>query len=130
MATATSRRAPPSRKVLEQRRELAHELLKINHKHADDYARIAAIEVLLKTVATELGESFKEEFAGEGYVSASGRIEAEFKGNVPQIQTELWLTLPAAERKKLEKSGVVKIEPHWSKASNGRVTVKVLETAK
>ena len=59
-------------------------------------------------------------------MSASGAVVAEFKGNVPVIQTEIFLALPAAEQKKLQKIGAVKIEPQWGKASKGWVTVKVL----
>jgi hypothetical protein len=52
--------------------------------------------------------------------------DGEFKGNVPQIQTEVWLALKPAERKALEKSGLVKVEPQWGSKSHGRVTVKLL----
>jgi hypothetical protein len=49
-------------------------------------------------------------------VSASGKITAEFKGDIPVIQTESWLTLSPAERRQHVKSGLFKIEPQWGKA--------------
>jgi hypothetical protein len=125
MATATSRRAQPPAKALKERRALCEERLKIDCRLAADYARMAEIEATLKKLATDTGASFKEEFPGIGYVSASGAVAAEFKGNVPVIQTEAYLALQPAERKKLEKRGIVRIDPQWGKASNGRVTVKV-----
>lgn len=124
MATATSRKAQPDKKVLARRRTLCQERLAIEQKLAPDYTRIAAIEAELKQLATEAGESFREQF-GADYVSASGAIAAEFKGNVPVVQTEAWNGLKPAERKAHEKSGLIRIEPQWGRASNGRVTVKV-----
>jgi hypothetical protein len=126
MATATSRKAQPKPKILEQRRALADELLGINRELAGDYARMAQIEAELKQLATDAGASFKEDFGALGYVSASGAVAGEFKGAVPVIQTEPWLALKPAERKQLVKTGLVKIESLFGRASSGRVTVKVL----
>ena len=126
MATATSRRAAPKPAVLAQRRKIAQELLDLNRKLAPQFGEMARLEADLKNAATEAGESFKEDFGAKGYVSASGAVAAEFKGNVPVIQTEIYLALPALERKRMEKSGAIKIMEQWGKASNGRVTVKVL----
>ena len=126
MATATSRRAAPDSKALKKRRAVAEQLLELNRRLGDDFAKMASLEAELKLIATEQGESFKEDFGGLGYVSASGRIEAEMKGEVPVIVSEEWLSLKEIERKRLLKSGLVKIEEQWGKASNGRVTVKVL----
>jgi hypothetical protein len=125
MATATSRRKVPAAKALEKRRELAHERLSIERKLGPAYARIAEIDAELKNIATDAAQSFKEDFGEDGYVSVAGAVAAEFKGNVPVIQTEIYLALQPAERKKLEKRGIVRIEPQWGKTSNGRVTVKV-----
>jgi hypothetical protein len=125
MTTATSRRAPPPAKALAQRRELCGERLDIERRLAGDYARMAEIDATLKKLATEAGASFKEEFPGLGYVSAAGAVAAEFKGDVPMIQTEKWQALTPAERKARMKGGVIVMEPQWSKSSNGRVTVKV-----
>jgi hypothetical protein len=124
MATATSRRAKPDAEALKARRALAQKRLKIEQKLQGDYARIAEYDAGLKKIATDIGESFKEQF-GKDYVSASGAVASEFKGNVPVVQTEVWLQLETAERMMLEKRGIVKMTPQWGKASNGRVTVKV-----
>lgn len=124
--TATSRKAAPSKKALEARRKLAAELLTLNRDCGPQFKRMAELEAELKTIATDSGDSFKEDFGALGYVSASGAVASEFKGEVPQIVTEAWLALKAAERKAHVKSGLVKLVKQYSKASNGRVTVKVL----
>lgn len=125
MATVTSRRAAPTGKTLENRKALCEELLDIERKLAPSYARMEAIGIELKKIATDSCASFKDEFAGKGSVSVAPATTAEFKGDVPQIQTEAWQKLKPAERKQLEKTGLVKVTPQWSKASNGRVTVKL-----
>jgi hypothetical protein len=125
-ATATSRRAAPSPAVLKQRRAMADELLGINIKLGPQFKRMAELEADLKKAATDAGDSFKEDFGASGYVSASGAVAAEFKGDVPLVQTEKWLGLSKAERSKLEKSGLIKVEPQYGRPTSGRVTVKVL----
>jgi hypothetical protein len=124
MATATSRRAPAPRKALVERRALADELVGIHRRLKDDFARMADIEASLKQIATDEGASFLEQF-GRDYVSASGAVAAEFKGEVPVIQTEAWQALTARKREAMITSGVIAIEKQWGRASSGRVTVKV-----
>lgn len=124
-ATATSRKAGLSKKQLEERRALAKARLDLEIKLAGDYAKIADLDAKLKKIATD-DDSFKEDFGALGYVSAAGAVKAEFKGKVPQIVTEAYLALKAAERKDLEKRGIVAMIDQYGKASNGRVTVKVL----
>lgn len=126
MATVTSRKAQPDNKFLTRRRTLAEELLELNVKHAKTFAEMARLEAELKRIATESGDSFKEDFGARGHVSVAGAVGKEFKGEVPQIVTEAWQQLSAAERKAYLKSGVVRMFEQFSKASNGRVTVKVL----
>lgn len=126
MPTVTSRRAKPSATVLKQRAALCRELLEIESKHARIFARIKAIEKELKKIATDGGDSFREEIADLGTVDVSPAKDAEFKGNVPQIQSEAWLALPPAERKRLEKSGVVKMIAEWGSKSYGRVSVRLV----
>jgi hypothetical protein len=129
MATAvaaSSRRTKPSPAALKARRATAQELLDLNIKLAPQFKHMADLEATLKQAATDIEDSFKEDFGGKGYVSASGAVAAEFKGNVPQIQTEIFLSLPKLERTRLEKMGVVQMIKSYGKASNGRITVKVL----
>lgn len=125
MATATSRRAKPAGKAIAQRIALCKELLEIEKKHTDVFARMKAIETDLKAIANDNNDSFKEDIAGLGSVSVAPAKAAEFKGSLPQIQTEAWLALKAAERKALEKSGLIMIEQVWGSKSYGRVTVKL-----
>lgn len=126
-ATATTRRAKPSAKVLARRRELAEERLRIERKLKPHYDRIDTVDTELKTIATTAGEAFKEEFSGLGSVAVAPAAAAEFKGEVPQIVTEKWTALSEIERKRLLKSGLVVIERQFGKASHGRVTVKATE---
>ena len=93
MATATSRRAAPDKKVLERRRKLALERLDIERRLEPDNTRIAEIEAELKKIATDAGDSFREQFPDGSYVNVDPGHAAEFKGNVPVIQTEAWLAL-------------------------------------
>jgi hypothetical protein len=125
MATATSRRAPPDKKAGAERRMLAQELLGIHRRLKADFDRIDVIEAALKRAATDAGGSFREEFDGQGRVSVSPAQAAEFKGNVPVIQTEAWLELKPAERKDLEKRGLVKVKAQWGRPAYGRVAVKL-----
>lgn len=126
MTTVTSRRAKPDKKILAERNKLCGELLALNKKLDADFVLMKAIETRLKAIATEGADSFQVDLAGLGSVSVAPAHDAEFKGNVPQVQTEVWLALKPAERKALEKTGVIKIEAQWGKKSHGRVTVKLL----
>lgn len=123
MTTATSRKAAPKKAALAKRRTTAEELLEIHRRLKDDFTEMEGLEAALKTIATEAGESFKEQF-GADYVSAAPAHGAEFKGDVPIVQSEAWLALSPAKRLALVKSGLIKITPQWGKASGGRVTVK------
>jgi hypothetical protein len=130
MATVTSRRAKPTPKILVERRELAEQRLALERKLLPHYAAIDRLDAQLKKIATETGESFTEAFPKLGDVKVGGAIAAESKGEQPVLQTELWLELSELERKRLIKSGLVKLEQQWGRASSGRVTVKVFEKEK
>jgi hypothetical protein len=130
MVTVTSRRAPAKGKEAAEREKLVKERLEIELKLKKDNDRIAAIDADLKKRATAAGAGFKIELDKLGSVKVDPGHEAEFKGNVPQVQTEAWLALKPGERKAYEKSGLIKVEPQWGKASGGRVTVKLIEAAK
>jgi hypothetical protein len=88
-------------------------------------ARAEAIDARIKVMATEAGEPFKEIFEDGSYVQVSGAVAAEFKGDVPVIQTEVWQALSTAERKMRARGGLIKIEAQWGRASSGRVQVKI-----
>jgi hypothetical protein len=126
MATVTSRRAKLSPAVLKQRRALADQRLALEIKLTPQYAEIARLDAALKKAATDGGEPFKEDFGARGSVGASGAVAAESKGEQPVLQTEAWLAMKEIDRRRLIKSGLIKLEQQFGKASNGRVTVKVL----
>lgn len=129
MTTATSRKADPDKKIIEARRKLCEERLDIERKLKPEYDRIDVIDSELKGAAVLVGESFRETIAGKGSVSVAPPHGAKFNGDLPVVQTEAWLGLKKSERNALIKSGLIKVEPDWSKAFGGRVTVKALSVA-
>jgi hypothetical protein len=107
-----------------ERRELAEELLALNRKHAEAFARIDDLKSALRKLATDAGENFKEEFAGKGAVKVSGGHDAVFKGILPEVNVETFLALPEKDRKKLvEDKGIIKMVPTYGKPYYGSVTV-------
>ncbi len=129
MVTVTSRRAPAKGKAAATRRELAQDLLDLYRRLGPDLDSIEAIEAELKLIAAAAGASFTEIVAKLGTVKVAPGHEAEFKGDVPVIQTEAWQSLKPAKRQQLITSGLIKIEPQWGRSSSGRVTVALLKAA-
>jgi hypothetical protein len=123
MPTATSRRAKPTPAALAHRAALCKELLDLERSSTAADARRKAIEKELKSIATTAGESFRETIAKLGSVTVAPGKDAEYKGEVPQIQTEAWLALKASERKTFEKSGLVKMVSEWGSKFYGKVTI-------
>jgi hypothetical protein len=76
-------------------------------------------------IADKQGESFKVTLSNGDYVQVSPPVPSEFKGNVPLIVTEAWQALKPAAQKAHVKSGLIRIEPLWGRATGGRVTIKV-----
>jgi hypothetical protein len=124
MASPTSRRAPAPDTLIEERDALCAELIALEREGAPRVTRAAAIEARLKKIADQRGESFKVSLSNGDFVQVSPPAAAEFKGNVPVVQTEAWQALKPAEQRAQVKSGLIKVEPSWGRASSGRVTVK------
>jgi hypothetical protein len=124
LPTPTSRRAPATDALIEERDALCAELIALERQGAPRVTRAAAIEARLKQIADERGESFKVTLANGDYVQVSPPVAAEFKGNVPVLQTEVWQDLKPAKHEQLVKLGLIKIEPQWGRPSGGRVQVK------
>jgi hypothetical protein len=97
MATPTSRRAAPANKLLEERDTLCSELIALEREGQPRVTRVAAIEARLKQIADQCGASFKVTLSSGDYVQVSPPVAAEFKGNVPVVQTEIWQGLKPAE---------------------------------
>jgi hypothetical protein len=125
MPTPTSRRAPAADALIEERDALCAELIALEREGAPRVTRAAAIEARLKQIADERGESFKVTLPNGDFVQVSPPCAAEFKGNVPVLQTEIWQGLKPTKHEQLVKMGLIKIEPQWGRASSGRVDVKV-----
>src|SRR5277367_2793017 len=123
MATPTSRRAPATDALLEERDTLCAELIALEREGAPRVTRAAAIEARLKQIAGEREESFKVTLPNGDYVQVSPPVAAEFKGNVPVLQTEIWQGLKPAKHEQLIKLGLIKIEPQWGRASGGETSV-------
>jgi hypothetical protein len=125
MATATSRRAAPAAALIKECHALCAELIAIEREVQPRATRAAAIEARLKKIADNRGESFKVTFPSGDFVYVSPPCAAEFKGDVPVLQTVVWQNMNSGKRQPLIKLGLIKIEAQWGRASNGRVQVKV-----
>lgn len=108
-----------------ERRALSSELLGLYRKHGDDFARIEDLKRALREIATDDGENFKEEFAGEGVVKVSGAKEGKFKGIMPEVDAEKFLALSERRRETLVEQGIVKMNSVYAKPYYGSVTVDV-----
>jgi hypothetical protein len=126
MTTPTSRRAQAADALIEERNALCAELIRIERYGRPRVTRAAAIEARLKQIAALGGESFKVTLATGDYVQVSPPVASEFKGNVPVIVTEAWQALKPAEQRAHVKSGLIRIEGQWGRATGGRVSVKVI----
>jgi hypothetical protein len=107
------------------RRELASELLAINRKHAATFARIDDIKTVLRKIATDAGESFKEDFPGKGVVKVSAGRPGEFKGIMPEVVPATFLALGEAQREKLLAQGIIKMNPIHGRPYYGSVTIEL-----
>ncbi len=129
MPTVTSRRASPDPDTIREREKLSRALIDVKRAIAPHLATIEAMEARLKVIATEGGEPFKVTTEDGSYVQVSGAVAAEFKGDVPVIQTEAWQALSPSERKLRARGGLIKIESQWGRATSGRVQVKIFGEA-
>jgi hypothetical protein len=108
-----------------RQRALAHELLGIQRRIGDDLSKMEDIKRELREIATDRGENFKEEFAGEGVVKVAGKKDGKFKGVMPALIAEKFLALSEARRKTLEKAGLVVMESQYASPFYGSVTIDV-----
>ncbi len=122
----TTPKAAPAPALVKKRRKAAEELLAIHRRLSDDFLKIEKLELELKQLAGQCGDSFKEEFGTTGYVSVAPPKAKGFKGDIPEVVPEAWAKLKKGDQKKLQTDGLIKVEPQWSQAFSGRVTVKVL----
>lgn len=112
-------------KAHNERRALAHELLGLERKHGADFKRMEDIKRALREIATEQGENFKEEFAGEGAVKVAGKKEGKLKGIMPQLLPESFLKLSEKRRETLINSGLVEMAEIRGGPFYGSVSVEV-----
>lgn len=117
MATAARKAKAPTRS------ELCRELLDIELRHRDVFARIDAIKAELKGKALLEGK-FRETFA-DGHVAVSPATAEEITGEKPVLIVAAWAELKPARQDKLLEDGLVRIEPIVKGAYYGRVDVKL-----
>jgi hypothetical protein len=123
MASAAAE-ARKKAEVEAHRRELAEELLDIHIKHRVDLERADAIKAALKQIATEAGATFQVVILDKGKVNVSGEKAERVIGEVPDVDTEAFLSLSPAKRAKLLAGGIVRMVNKIVKAYHGQVTVK------
>jgi hypothetical protein len=114
--------APP--KFHNERRAQAHELLGLYLKIGPDVAKMEDIKRALRESATEGGENFKEEFAGEGVVKVAGKKDGAFKGIVPTVDPDIFLSLSERRRQTLVEQGIIKMTNTYGKPFYGSVTIE------
>ncbi len=112
-------------KAHNERRALAGELLGLHRRHGADFARMEDIKRALREIATDGGENFKEEFAGEGVVKVSGAKDGRFQGIIPEVAPETFLSLTEKRRASLVDQGIIRMAEKYSKPYYGSVTVEV-----
>lgn len=114
-----------ARKPAESKRQkLCRELLEIELKHSDIFARMDAVKTELKELAKVDGR-FRETFVGLGYVSVSPAQPEQVTGEAPVLQVAAWQDLTDSRRDKLLEQGLVRIEPTIKGASYGQVRVNL-----
>jgi hypothetical protein len=94
------------RSQIEERDALCTELIALEREGQTRVTRAAAIEARLKQIADQRGESFKVTLPNGDYVHVSPPCAAEFKGDVPVLQTEVWQGMRPARRESLLKVGL------------------------
>jgi hypothetical protein len=103
-------------------RQMAEELANLFKNHDAVFARADELKSALKDGATE---NFKEVFAGIGEVSVSAPKKGKFKGTFPTIVVEEFLALPAPQKTRLVKDGLVTMVDEYGGDYYGAVKVKV-----
>ena len=101
------------------RDKLAEELLKLEAKHACDFARVREIKKLL--IADANGENFQVTVKGLGIVKVSAAKEKRCTGQAPELVVEKFYALPKAEQASLTKKGLVALVEQWKDAYYGAV---------
>jgi hypothetical protein len=114
-----------SAKALQQRRDLAEELVAIHRKHKVVFARVDEIKAALKEMASDAGSNFRELFEGKGVVKVSAGHEGKLKGAFPTVDERAFYALPDKEREGLEEAGIVKVVPTWGNPYYGSITVEI-----
>lgn len=104
--------------------ELCQELIDLRVANRDAFDRMEALKSILKDRAKVDG-SFRQEFPGIGFVSASP-AKAESKiGDAPALVITAWDALKQPRRDRLLADGLVSIQAIMKGAYHGRAEVKL-----
>lgn len=110
--------------TLQKRDKLARELIELRRRYAPYEARDAEICSLLKAEARD-GGNFEVVINKVGRIKVSSPREKAMKGLAPEIIVDAFLGLPQMKRDRLIEDGIVKMEPQYSGAYYGAVTVEL-----
>jgi hypothetical protein len=106
------------------RRALAQQLVDLTTEIAPAVAKIDEVKEDLRVLAEDEGQGFIEEVTG-GAVEVKAAREKTFRGIVPELKVEAFLSLPEARQQKLIEQGLVAMTQQFSSAARASVTVRL-----
>jgi len=107
------------------KQNLARELIGLRSKYEPYEARDKEICAELKRLAADGGGNFEVVVKGKGRIKVSKPKPKEMTGPAPEIVVDKFLALPDRKREDLIERGIVKMEPQYSGAYYGAVTVEL-----
>ena len=105
------------------REQLAAELIKLRRVYEPYESRDKEICAELKRLAAGAG-NFEVVVRGKGRIKVSAPKDKAMKGTAPEIVVEKFMELPQRERDRMTERGIVKMEPQYTGAYYGAVTVE------
>lgn len=104
--------------------KLAEELIRLRRLYEPHEARDKEICAELKRLAAGDG-NFEVVVSGKGRIKVSAPKDKAMKGIAPEIVIEKFMALPDRQRDRLRELGVVRMEPQYTGAYYGAVTVEL-----
>jgi|SRR5215467_8524167 len=109
---------------MSDREKLAEELIRLRRVYEPHEARDKEICAELKRLAAGAG-NFEVVIKRKGRIKVSAPKEKAMKGIAPEIVVDKFMALPERERAKLTERGIVRMEPQYTGAYYGAVTVEL-----
>jgi hypothetical protein len=107
------------------RSTIAERLLDLEIQVAPAVAKISEVKEDLRFIADEQAGGFVEDFGVKGAVEVKAGRERQFKGTLPVLNHETWLTLSPSRQDTLIDQCLVVLEQQWSPAARPSVTVRL-----